>query len=280
MMPDLIERGHLYIAQPPLYRFAVGKQERYLKDPEELRGHLLARAVEKQEVTLPDADAPIPSEDLMVLMKTYSRFEDLLDRQGKKGMPTEILNQVIEILGSRGLSPLNESSLEVLREELEKLGCVATPMPLPEEQRGYDLHIDRSAERQEQFRLRYSFLQSIEFRKLLELYAQLKPLHKAPYRVRISQKEVEVYRPEDLFQLLMDEAKKGASLQRYKGLGEMNPDQLWGTTMDPEKRTMHQVRIEDQYLADELFTTLMGDKVEPRRDFIQQNALDFRELDI
>jgi DNA gyrase subunit B len=98
--------------------------------------------------------------------------------------------------------------------------------------------------------------------------------------VKSGQAEQYFVHPRDLFRYLMEDGKKGLTVQRYKGLGEMNPAQLWETTMNPEKRTLLQVRIEDQYLADELFTTLMGDRVEPRREFIQVNALDFRELDI
>jgi DNA gyrase subunit B len=151
---------------------------------------------------------------------------------------------------------------------------------MEEEQRGYDLEIWQPTNGQERFRLRYDFLRSVEFQRLLELSRQLVALDQRPYRVVNSSGEFSVDDPDALFQYLKDEAYKGLTVQRYKGLGEMNPEQLWETTMNPETRTLLQVRIEDEYLADELFTTLMGDRVEPRREFIQHNALDFRELDI
>ncbi len=129
-------------------------------------------------------------------------------------------------------------------------------------------------------RIGYDFLASVEFRKLLSLYRQLALLHAVPYVVQDNQGQEKFDDPRAFFKYLMDEARKGTTIQRYKGLGEMNPEQLWETTMNPEKRTLLQVRVDDQVLADDLFTTLMGDPVEPRRDFIQANALDFRELDI
>lgn len=170
--------------------------------------------------------------------------------------------------------------MTVLGAELESAGFVVSSVESDEEHHGYELEIRQPVNGQERVRLNYDFLQSIEFKKLLELYQQLEILHRTPYVVKDAQGETTFDDPRMLFQFLMDEAKKGANIQRYKGLGEMNPEQLWETTMNPEKRTLLQVRVEDLYMADELFTTLMGDRVEPRRDFIQQNALDFRELDI
>jgi len=170
--------------------------------------------------------------------------------------------------------------MSMLRVELEKAGYEVESMELEEEHRGYDLEVWQTTNGRQRVRLTYDFLQSIEFKRLLELYAQLEALHQTPYTVKDATKEVQYHEPRTLFRSLMDDARKGLTIQRYKGLGEMNPEQLWQTTMNPEKRTLLQVRIEDQYQADELFTTLMGDRVEPRRDFIQVNALDFRELDI
>jgi DNA gyrase subunit B len=280
MMPELIERGNLYIAQPPLYRLAMGKQEFYLKDDEELNALLLRRAADRKEVILPEQPEALSPTLLIELMKTFSRYEDWLERQSKRGFNKKLLEKVIQTFSEKDLSPVDRESMVVLKAELEQAGYEAASIELEEEHRGYDLEISQPSNGQERVRLRYEFLQSIEFKKLLELYEQLGILHKKPYMVKDSQSEQSFEDPRQLFQFLMDEAKKGTSIQRYKGLGEMNPDQLWETTMDPEKRTLLQVRVEDLYLADELFTTLMGDKVEPRRDFIQINALDFRELDI
>jgi len=187
---------------------------------------------------------------------------------------------VIRIFSARNLSPSEEETVSILKVELEKSGYEVANIELDEEQRGFDLELWQSGNGQERYNLSYEFLQSVEFKKLLDIHQQLGALHQTPYLVKEGQNERSFDHPRVLFQYLMEEARKGVSIQRYKGLGEMNPEQLWETTMNPEKRTLLQVRIEDQYLADELFTTLMGDRVEPRRDFIQFYALDFRELDI
>lgn len=281
MMPELIERGNLYIAQPPLYRVAIGKQEHYLKDDEGLDSFLLSRAVEKRQVLLSGSDKPISSGHLIQLLKTYSHYEEWLERQASKGIPRKALEQVIAIFSIHGLAVMDSlQAAGVLRENLEKLGYEIVSMELDEEEGGYDLEVWLPTNGQGRVRIRCEFLHSMEFRKLLEFYEHLSLLHTPPYIVKEGEKEENFDDPKPFFQYLMDEARKGISIQRYKGLGEMNPDQLWETTMNPEKRTLLQVRIEDQYLADELFTTLMGDKVDPRREFIQYNALDFRELDI
>ncbi len=280
MMPELIERGNLFIAQPPLYRVVVGKQERFLKDDEAMNAFLLARAVEKRTVLLPDQPEPLTPDQLISLLRIFSRYDEWLERQSQKGLSKPLLEHVIRIFSTRRLAPSDEETVSVLKMELEQAGYEVASIELEEEERGFDLELWKANNGQERYRLSYDFLQSVEFKKLLELYQQLGALHKVPYVVKEGQNERRFDHPRLLFQHLMEEARKGAAIQRYKGLGEMNPEQLWETTMNPEKRTLLQVRIEDQYLADELFTTLMGDRVEPRRDFIQVNALDFRELDI
>ena len=281
MMPELIERGNLYIAQPPLYRIVTGKQEHYLKDGDGLNSFLLSRAVEKRQVILSGSEKPISSGHLIQLLKTYSHYEEWLERQAAKGISRKVLEHVIRIFSAHGLGVMDPEQLAgVLRENLENLGYEVLSMELDEEQGGYDLEVWVPTNGQNRVRISCEFLQSMEFRKLLEFYEHLALLHSPPYLVKEGDKEEKFDDPKPFFQHLMDEARKGITIQRYKGLGEMNPDQLWDTTMNPEKRTLLQVRIEDQYLADELFTTLMGDKVEPRRDFIQYYALDFRELDI
>ena len=280
-MPDLIERGHLFIAQPPLYRLAVGKTEHYLKDEDSLNAFLLKRASEKKQVFLPGRDDPLPPEQLIQLAKTFARFEEWLERQSQKGMSKKLVEQIIRIFDENGLEDADqERCASVLRIKLEEIGYQVISIELEEEQQGYDLDVQEPSNGQKRMRIGYDFLASIDFRKLLSIYKQLELFHAIPYIVKDNQNEVEFDNPRDFFQYLMDEARKGTSIQRYKGLGEMNPEQLWDTTMNPEKRTLLQVRVDDQYLADELFKCLMGDPVEPRREFIQTNALDFRELDI
>ena len=280
-MPELIESGKLYIAQPPLYRLAVGKSEHYLKDDDSLNAYLLKRASEKKQVFLPGRDTPLPPEELTSLLKTYSKYEEWLDRQAQRGISKNLLEDTIRIFDENRLEDVDPHEwAAVLSTKLEESGFEVTSIELEEEHLGHDFDVIDPANGHKKKRIRYDFLASAEFRKLLSLYRQLALLHAVPYVVQDAQGKVEFDNPRAFFQHLMDEARKGATIQRYKGLGEMNPEQLWETTMDPEKRTLLQVKVEDMVTADELFTTLMGDPVEPRREFIQANALDFRELDI
>ncbi len=280
-MPEIIERGNLYIAQPPLYRVAIGKQENFLKDDEQMNSYLLTRAAEKKGVTFAGSDQPVTARELIRLLKVFNKYDEWLERQSRKGLPKALIEQVIRIFSVRDLSPSDEESIGILKMELEQSGFEVTSIELEEEQRGYDLELRQKENGQERYVLSYELLQSVEFKRLLDLYRQLGILHQTPYEIKDAQGvTTTIDHPRLLFRHLMDEARKGLSIQRYKGLGEMNPEQLWETTMNPEKRTLLQVRIDDQYEAHNLFATLMGDQVEPRREFIQVNALDFRELDI
>jgi DNA gyrase subunit B len=280
-MPELIRNGHLYIAQPPLYRVAVGKSEQYLKDDDSLNAFLLKRASEKKQVFLPGSDAPLPPDELVALLKAFSKYETWLDRQAQRGISKRLIEQTITIFDT---NRLDEDELQqwasIVKEKLEESGCKVNAVEVAEEAADYDLEIIDSSNGYKKERISHHFLASAEFRKLLLLYRQLSVLHTVPCVVQDNQGRQEFDNPRAIFQYLMDEARKGATIQRYKGLGEMNAEQLWDTTMDPEKRTLLQVKVEDEVAADELFTTLMGDPVEPRREFIQTNALDFRELDI
>jgi DNA gyrase subunit B len=279
-MPELIEHGRLYIAQPPLYRLAVGKSEHYLKDEDSLNAFLLKRAAEKKKVFLPGRDVPLAPEQLVGLLRTFYRYEEWLERQAQKGMSKKLLEQIIRIFDENELEEDTQQWASILKAKLEEAGYQVVSIEVEEEHRGYDLEVMEPSNGHKKKRIGYDFLASAEFRKLLSLYRQLALLHAVPYVVQDNQGEEKFDNPRTFFQYLMDEARKGTTIQRYKGLGEMNPEQLWETTMNPEKRTLLQVRVDDQVLADELFTTLMGDPVEPRREFIQANALDFRELDI
>ena len=282
MMPELIERGHLFIAQPPLYRVAVGKQENYVKDDEGLNSYVLSRAVDKKEVYLGGNEQALPKTQLIQLLKTYSRYEEWLELQAGKGIPKALIEDLVRIYSTRKLAVAEHGEAAALiREELERVGYEVVSLDEQEETGDYEFVLASTGSNGPgTIQVGRQFFESIGFRKLLELYHALEVLHQTPCVVKSSQAEQCFDHPRDLFQSLMEDGKRGLNIQRYKGLGEMNPSQLWETTMDPEKRTLLQVRIEDQYLADELFTTLMGDRVEPRRDFIQVNALDFRELDI
>jgi len=217
---------------------------------------------------------------LIGLLKLYSRYDQLLDRQSQKGVSKGLIEQVIKLFVEDDLSPSDENCVSAVKDGLEKAGYEVLSLEASEEGGSHDLEISQSGNGQQHSRLTNHFIHSLELKKLMDLYGQLDLLNTGPFVVKDSNKEETVESARALFQYLMDEARKGTAIQRYKGLGEMNPEQLWETTMNPEKRTLLQVRVEDEIVADELFTTLMGDQVEPRRNFIQINALDFRELDI
>ncbi|HQN18110.1 MAG TPA: DNA gyrase subunit B, partial [Syntrophobacteraceae bacterium] len=209
---------------------------------------------------------------------------DWLDRQSGKGIPKPLVEKLVEIYSTRKLASMErDKHVDLIREELEKPGQYEiVSVEVKEETGEYDFVLASvgSTDGPGRFQFGDRFLESVAFRKLVEFFNALGVLYQLPCIVKSGQGEQRFDHPRDFFQSLMEDGKRGLSIQRYKGLGEMNPGQLWETTMDPEKRTLLQVRIEDEVLADELFTTLMGDRVEPRRDFIQFNALDFRELDI
>lgn len=312
MMPEIIERGHLYIAQPPLYRVAEGKSETYIRDDEELSKFLFQRAVKKNYVHWKSAEAgdeepwkEFPAEELENCMNIFGRYSQWIEKISLKGIPKAILEALVRgfVRNIKGLyetapfritpssDPLDFATR--LETYLKELGYNVTAVEPEEEQKGYDLEVQSHENGFRSVRLRYEFFRSTEFKKLIELCTPLAPYFDVLFRITpISSKAaadassdeeskgVLCHGFRELYEHLSTAARKGLTIQRYKGLGEMNPEQLWETTMNPEKRTLLQVRIEDQYQAEELFTILMGDQVEPRKEFIQANALEFRELDI
>lgn len=304
MMPEIIERGHLYIAQPPLYRVVEGKAENYIRDDEELAKFLFRRASKKYIVEWRRSSEDgewkrISTEELESILNIFSRYNQWLNKMSARGIPLPILEFLLKgiVENRNGLydyAPFRistvttlDTSLEFssrLKEYLEKAGYNVTGIEPEEEQRGYDLELKISENGSRVVHLRYEFFRSVELKKLVELCLPFSNYFDAEFRIfsdsTESDKAFFCQGLRELYDYLENAARKGLTIQRYKGLGEMNPNQLWETTMNPETRTLLQVRIEDQYQAEELFTILMGDQVEPRKEFIQANALDVRELDI
>ncbi|SFM63084.1 DNA topoisomerase (ATP-hydrolyzing) subunit B [Thermodesulforhabdus norvegica] len=291
MMPELIENGHLYIAQPPLYRVLEGKKEYYLLDDEQMMEFLVRRAVEGTSVTPEGQDKPIPAEELLKLFSLYRNFKQWADKLAMKGFPRRFVKDLAcslgEVIASREgpFVDLDEEVVLELKGLLEKMGYEVVSLEREEEGRGYDLVVVLSQDPENggsrRLKLKYDFLKSVELRKLAEIAHFIRPYLQSCFLISQGKENSRQCSGLDgLYDYLLESARKGLTIQRYKGLGEMNPEQLWETTMNPEKRTLLQVRIEDQYHAEELFTILMGDQVDPRREFIRQNALEFRELDI
>jgi DNA gyrase subunit B len=294
-MPELIERGHVYIAQPPLYKIKKGKQEVYVKDDAELNAHLLNAALDNANLHV-NAEAPaLSGQALQALAKEHMAAESIIKRISSR-YDENVL---------RALSALPEIDSELFEnlDGLEKWAeSLSTILPKTNGDRltngngsDYSAAFERGDKDGEGVRIavqkvqhgigatRYiprEFFDTNEYRHIMELAGKLKELIGDGAYVERGDKRTTIKSFAEAIDWLMNEARKGQSIQRYKGLGEMNPDQLWDTTVNPETRRLMQVKIEDAVKADEIFTTLMGDQVEPRREFIEQNALTVSNLDV
>ena len=285
-MPELIERGHVYIAQPPLYKVKRGKHERYVKDDSELDAHLVELARSDAVLQLGDDGALLDATGLDAVARDYLAVQGILKRLSRR-IPQEFLRVMANLwtLESSRLEDLDtvkrwcsEFQHQLLNRD-DSVTAANVRLDQPEDV-GFEMLLEAVVHGVELRRnLGPEFFRSAEYRSLVQLSQHLNdPLAEGSI-IRRGDRQQQVATLNDAMGWLLQEAKRGLSIQRYKGLGEMNPDQLWETTMDPETRRMLQVRIEDAVAADELFTTLMGDQVEPRRDFIESNALSVANLD-
>ena len=277
-MPDLIDKGYLYVAQPPLYRVLNKKKELFIKDEEGFNDFILTRISENEAVLL-DNGREISGNRLITMLNRLVRFFERLDKLSRKGFSSKF----IEFLVLNGVTNKRQFKdrpfMENLLLKLEEGGFSVSDISLGEEDGYYEFSVTETKNGGHRFEVDWEFLSSPELRQLMELSDDFCDLKRGSFRIGEGEKE-EIEDPEQLLNEFMEKAKKGLGIQRYKGLGEMNPDQLWNTTMDPEKRTLVKVRVEDAVEADNIFTILMGDKVEPRREFIQKNALEVTDLDI
>jgi DNA gyrase subunit B len=285
-MPELIERGYVYIAQPPLYKLKKGKQEHYVKDDKELNARILAIALEKASLHVSADAPPIKGTQLEALAKKYMEVNAIIERLSRR-YDKRLLEQLIY------LPALDEKSLnnqKVMKPWLEQLSArlndkngASYELSLVETDADGDRQIVVNRTHHGVVHTRHihkEFFASAEYRRITELAAELSGLVGEGAFVSRGEQKQEISSFRQAMQWFLEQAKKGIGIQRYKGLGEMNPDQLWETTIDPENRLLTQVRVEDAITADELFTTLMGDQVEPRREFIERNALRVANLDV
>jgi DNA gyrase subunit B len=276
-MPELVERGHVYIAQPPLYKVKQGKEERYLKDDHEMKNYVLRSALVNAEL-YPNPDAvPIKAETLEQLAKEYFLAESVIERLSRMIAP-EALHAMLK------QPDINLDDAEQAQQSAKRLqqACGMGITVLPETgEAGNRLRLER--ELHGNFSVSYiepEFLNSGDYAQIKQTAHLLNSLlGKNAYALRGEQRKP-VADFKQAIEWLLDEAKRGMAIQRYKGLGEMNPEQLWETTMDAKNRRLLRVQVEDMIAADEIFTTLMGDEVEPRRAFIEQNALGVKNLDV
>ncbi|HLA78975.1 MAG TPA: DNA topoisomerase (ATP-hydrolyzing) subunit B [Vicinamibacteria bacterium] len=277
-MKELIERGHLYIAQPPLYKAKVGKTERYLKDDHELNAFLMERAVEKRRVRLASGQE-VEGARLVRLLDRMVGYARLLAMVEKRGMPRPLVELLLKGQIKEAEAFTDKPLLQELIRPLRAAGADVV-LERDDEHGVFEIVQQQGSNGcNREVRLGEAFVSSPEYKALYSAYDDFRVLDQPPLAV-VDGGETAVEGREALLKLFLDEGQRGVSVQRYKGLGEMNAEQLWESTMDPATRRLLQVRLEDEEVAENIFTTLMGDAVEPRRQFIEENALNVRNLDI
>jgi DNA gyrase subunit B len=279
-MPEIIEGGYLYIAQPPLYKVARGRSEVYLKDQSALEDYLIQMGIDGTVLRLKSGEE-IAGADLARVVEGARSFKRVLE-----AFPTHYPRRILEQAAIAGAFDPGKADADLQRvadDVAARLDKVAL-----EYERGWQgritqdhgIRLSRVLRGVEEIRtLDGAVLRSGEARKLSEVSKQTRDVYRDPANLSRKDRETIVHGPMDLLDAILAEGEKGLTLQRYKGLGEMNPGQLWETTLDPEARTLLQVKVDDMVEADDIFTKLMGDVVEPRREFIQQNALSVENLD-
>ena len=287
-MQELIEHGYVYIAQPPLFKVKKGKTERYLKDEAALNEYLADLAVEEVGVYVESTQGYVTSRRLLPILKKLIAFEGLLARFGKKQHEGGILRAFVDEPGLDREALKNPAALKKAVASVKKSLAVLYPKA------NVTLEVIEDEEHQSNkvvcrvptngmvhsLELTHELVGSADFRESQKLAPSAIGLGRPPYKMKAGDAETQYPGTAELVRAILETGKKGIGLQRYKGLGEMNPTQLWETTMNPETRSLMQVTLEDFTGVDEIFTILMGDEVEPRRDFIQKHALEVRNLDV
>ena len=278
-MPELIDRGHLYVAQPPLYRVVEGKDERFLKDEDEFNEFILQRVSSKGSLRLENGNR-IEGRQLSAILGGLIKFYRNVEKLMRKGFARTFIDQIARTGLDDRRKFKDKNFMEGFLKGLQDRGFKITDIRVRDEDGYYEFSISDGPGVTHVFTVDWEFISSPELRQIITMSPIYKNLTQKPFVVCFDGEKKTVEAPEQLVELMLEKGKKGLTVQRYKGLGEMNPEQLWATTMDPTRRNLLQVRIEDDVEADEIFTILMGDKVEPRRAFIQNNALEVHELDI
>ena len=279
-MSSLIENGYVYIGQPPLYRLGRGKKEQFFLNEETLNRYLFDQAGAMMTVKLASGEV-IAQEDLLKLMQKLSGYQKLIEYLARINIGLELNNFLLAQNVHSADQFEDEAFVQALREGVKAKNLNVSPVRAC---RWKPSCFEFEAAIKDKAHMVVTVGPQIplinEYRQCLNLYPLIKDYLHSSFTIESANKTIPVETWQDLVETVKSETFKGSTLQRYKGLGEMNPDQLWETTMNPEKRTLLQVTINDAVKADDLFTTLMGDKVEPRREFIQNHALEVSALDI
>ena len=294
-MPEMIDNGYLYIAQPPLFKIGRGKKELYLKNEKELNDNILKRTCDKKNVKFGESEDILSEHHLYIFMANLSEYFSIISRFKEKG----IISDLIETLFKEGVENKDflqdKQKMLYLKNTLNNNDYSVSEIIWNNERNIYEMTVTPSFDKQKELRvvdlsrtikplhISRNLVYSNDFQKGLMLSKDILKNDKPPFFIFNKEDDKNAVRIDDKEQLLsyfINEGKKGLGIQRYKGLGEMNPTQLWETTMNPDKRTLLQVRVEDAVETDEIFTVLMGEQVEPRREFINNNALEVSMLDI
>ena len=288
-MPDLVEKGYLFIAQPPLFKVKRGKQERYLKDEATLEDYLIELGTENIRVRATHDGNGLAGQPLQNFVKKVARWEKLMALIVRKRKNRTLIESLLLEPGFSEETLKDEKALQSLQERLASYVNLMAP-----EQAPLSCALEEDAEHN-CFKLICSlkgngtgvqtvidreFLTTPEYKEIKKLFTELSGIGLPPYAVENGDHKAQLRSLTEVLDYIMEGGKKGQYIQRYKGLGEMNPEQLWETTMNPETRVLLQVRIEDAVEANDIFSTLMGDEVEPRRRFIEEHALTVKNLDI
>ncbi|WGE90099.1 DNA topoisomerase (ATP-hydrolyzing) subunit B [Actinobacillus arthritidis] len=286
-MPELIENGYIYIAQPPLYKVKKGKQERYIQDNDEMSQYEIDIALEGAGLFVSEGAPALSGVALESLISQYNGVQKLFDRLSRR-YPVALLNELIYssalsaefVKDQAKVTAWNEQFVAKLMEKETGGSFYRSEVFFNSERQVYEPEIVVTTHGMDTtYRLDFNFISSNEYAKITALGNELNDLLSPSAYVMRGERRQEISSFAEALDWLVRESRKGLTIQRYKGLGEMNPEQLWETTMDPVARKMLQVNITDAIAADKLFSTLMGDEVEPRRDFIESNAL-YAQLDI
>ena len=288
-MAELVERGYVYIAQPPLFKVKRGKKEEYIKDENSMIRYLMRMATADMTVKSVGANEEIEGKELAKLLESMVDLKRYCERAARRlGGDSNLLDTLLQAFaGKKGVLRKEGATLRNTFQNGDRMASVEgvlakagykTDLSMDEEHGLWE--IETKSVSGVNVAIDWNFASFVEFNKAVELYRALEDKLASPFIIGENGGKEEISTREALLEKVLTAAKKDLTIQRYKGLGEMNPEQLWETTMNPEKRTLLQVRIDDAVEAEDIFTVLMGDAVEPRRKFIEDNALEVRNLDV
>ena len=280
-MPELIERGHIYIGQPPLYKVKKGKQETYLKDDDEMNEYLLNRSLDDVSLHYQDDLPPMTGDVLYRLIKQQVHVKAVIERLSLL-YDNKVINQLLSLPKiNPAEEPVSDDWIKQATEALNQNNRLGVTWEVYYDKELESMQFAKNANGLiEKTSLSLLFFKSNDYQQMMEIAAQNKDLLQGDSKLIKGDNTIKINSISDVLEYLLSVAKKGLTISRFKGLGEMNPDQLWETTMNPESRRLLQVTIEDAVSADTVFSTLMGDVVEPRRQFIEENALNASNLDV